>query len=465
MLVVDDERDLAESCAYLLSRAGFESSTAFSGDEALQQMEGTHFDLVVTDVRMPRVSGVELLAAIKERDPDVEVILITGHPGVETAVEALRRGAFDYLTKPFDEQQLVERASQALTHRSLTKKNRGFRERLRAGSSGRQLVFCSDRFRACVETLERAARTDASVLIQGESGTGKELLAHHLHDCSPRADRRFVPVDCATMPENLVESGLFGHTKGAFSGAVGPKAGLFEVASGGTLFLDEIGELPLPFQAKLLRAIQERQIRRVGSTETVDVDVRIVCATNRNLQKEVEIGAFRQDLYYRLDVVRLDVPPLRERVADVALLVDHFASAFATSGSTITVSPEAREALVAYPWPGNVRQLRNALERAVALGDGSMLRLEDLPSEVLEDPVAPSSAIDDGGQAPAADPGESFQEMKARKVAALETTYLRELLTKHHGNVTHSAEDAGMSRSAFQKLMQRYGIRSSDFRS
>jgi DNA-binding NtrC family response regulator len=294
------------------------------------------------------------------------------------------------------------------------------------------------------------------VLLIGESGTGKELLAHHLHDSSSRADKPFVPVDCASIPTELFESELFGHEKGAFTGAQAQKLGLFQVADGGTLFLDELGELPLGFQPKLLRAIQERSVRAVGSNEQRAIDVRIVAATNRNLQREVEEGRFRADLFYRLDVVRIAVPPLRERREDVDVLVSHFLQRFGAKVGIVGVSAEVAEVLRGHHWPGNVRQLRNAIERACALGHAPELRVGDLPPELLEVTSAPSVAED-------ASAG-TFQEMKARRIAAMESSYLEGLLKKHKGNVTHCSEEAGMARSAFQKLMQKYGIRSADFR-
>jgi DNA-binding NtrC family response regulator len=458
VLVVDDERDLAESCAFFLRRAGYSVAVANSGEAALAALERDGFALVVTDLKMPRMSGLQLLAAIKQRDPDVEVVVITGFPEVETAVEAMKLGALDYVTKPFREQDLMQRVDKAFAHRRLKDRNQALRERLRKGVAGRRLIYRSAAFARTVETVERAARTDASVLIQGESGTGKELLAHHLHDASQRAGRPFVPVDCTTMPETLVESELFGHVRGAFSGAAADKMGLFQIADGGTLFLDEVGEIPAVFQTKLLRAIQEKQIRRVGSNEIAAVDVRIVCATNRNLQREVEAGRFRQDLYYRLDVVRIQVPPLRERLEDVEPLVRFFFEEFLAGNPGCAVrelAPDALAALRTQHWPGNVRQLRNAVERACTLATRPLLTADDLASS--EQVGAMRSIGEEGGREP-------FQEMKARKVAAIESDYLVTLLRRHGGNVTRCAEEAGMARSAFQKLMQRYRIKSSDYR-
>ena len=458
VLVVDDETDLAESCAYFLERAGYRAECADSATAALALLDERTFDVVVSDVRMPRMSGMELLAAIRQRDPDVEVLLLTGYPDLQMAVAAIKQGAFDYLAKPYAEQDLLERVGKAMAQRRVKARNEGFRERMRSGVAGRQLIHSSASFGAAVEMLERAARTEASVLLIGESGTGKELLAHHLHDCSARADKPFVPVDCATIPADLFESELFGHVKGAFTGAAADKLGLFQVADGGTLFLDELGELPLAFQSKLLRAIQERSVRQVGGSAQRDVDVRIVAATNRNLRREVEQGRFRSDLFYRLDVVRIDVPPLRDRQGDVDVLAAHFLARFGAEAGVTRLAPAVAERMRAYRWPGNVRQLRNVVERACALGEPPELRLADLPPELRADAaVTPRAAAVDAGEG-------TFQEMKARRIAAMEKTYVEELLTKHAGNVTHCSEEAGMARSAFQKLMQKHGVRSADFR-
>jgi DNA-binding NtrC family response regulator len=457
VLVVDDERDLAESTAYFLERAGYAARFVTAADQALAALREQPFAVVVTDVRMPRMSGMELLAAIKQSDPDVEVLLLTGYPDLQAAVAAIKQGAFDYLAKPFAAKDLVERVAKAAAHRQVKDKNEGLRERLRSGKAGRALIHASPAFAEALAMLERAARTDASVLLLGESGTGKELLAHHLHDSSARADKPFVPVDCASIPTDLFESELFGHAKGAFTGASSDKLGLFQVADGGTLFLDELGELPLAFQSKLLRAIQERSVRPVGSNEQVAVDVRIVAATNRNLQKEVDDGRFRADLFYRLDVVRIAVPPLRERAEDVDVLVAHFVKRFGDKVGIRGVAADAAAVLRGFHWPGNVRQLRNAIERACALGQPGELRLADLPPELSDEPELQPIGADDPE-------GGTFQEMKARRIAALERSYLEGLLAKHKGNVTHCSEEAGMARSAFQKLMQKYGIRSSDFR-
>jgi DNA-binding NtrC family response regulator len=457
VLVVDDERDLAELNAFFLQRAGYTAKVATSAEDALALMAQEPFAVVVSDVRMPRMNGMELLTAVKRSDPDVEVLLLTGHPDLQAAVASIKLGAFDYLAKPYDEKALVERVAKALAHRQVKDGNEGLRERLRSGLAGRQLVHRSSAFGDVVAMLERAARTDASVLLLGESGTGKELLAHHLHDSSARADKPFVPVDCASIPTDLFESELFGHTKGAFTGATNSKPGLFQVADGGTLFLDELGELPLAFQPKLLRAIQERSVRPVGSNEQCLVDVRIVAATNRNLQKEVEEGRFRADLFYRLDVVRIDVPPLRDRREDVEALVRHFLQRFGAPARIERIAPDAMAALRGCSWPGNVRQLRNAIERACALGHAPELQLGDFPAEVRSEEPA---MLATGGDAAAG----TFQEMKARAIAELESSYVEALLKKHQGNVTHCSEEAGMARSAFQKLMTKYGIRSADFR-
>ncbi len=460
VLVVDDERDMGESCAYLLRRRGYAAECASSGDEALAMLRGGGYALVISDVKMPRMSGMDLLSEIKRRDPDVEVLLITGYPEIQTAVTAIKAGAFDYLTKPYVEQDLMDRVAKAILHHRIKERNEGLKERLRSGADGLRLIYRSKAFSETVALLERAARSDASVLIEGESGTGKELLAHHLHDKSPRAGRPFVPVDCATIPAELFESELFGHKKGAFSGAVADKLGLFEVADGGTLFLDELGELPLSFQPKLLRALQERTIRPVGGNEHRAVDVRIVAATNRNLIHEVEEGRFRQDLFYRLNVVRLAVPPLRERREDIQVLAEHFLAGFAARSGMEAFDEDVMARLRAYSWPGNVRELRNAIERGATLATGSLLTVQDLPQEVVDG----APGMGDAGLRSDDAPIGTFQEQKARTIAAMEQVYLEQLLRKHAGNVTRSADEAGMTRSALQKLLQKHGIRSGDFR-
>jgi DNA-binding NtrC family response regulator len=456
VLVVDDEPDMAESCAFLVARQGYATTVATSAEAALEELARQPFELVISDVRMPRMSGLQLLAAVKSRDPDIEVVLITGYPDIQSAVMAIKAGAFDYLTKPYAEKDLLDRVAKAVAHRRVKEGNEGLKQRLRGGPESRRLVYKSTLFGELVNLLERAARTDASVLIEGESGTGKELLAHHLHDRSHRSDLPFVPVDCTTIPADLFESELFGHEKGAFSGAVAERMGLFQVADGGTLFLDELGELPLPFQSKLLRAIQERSIRRVGAQAEIAVDVRIVAATNRSLQREVAEGRFRQDLFYRLDVVRLVVPPLRDRPDDIEELARHFLQRMGRASGKDQIDPEVLTLLRAYQWQGNVRQLGNVIERACALSPGPVLRIEDLPAEISGGLSARAMAE--------AEAGGTFQELKARTIAALEQSYLEGLMKKHKGNVTHASDEAGMTRSALQKLLQKYGIKSSDFR-
>ncbi|MCA8956620.1 MAG: sigma-54-dependent Fis family transcriptional regulator [Planctomycetes bacterium] len=459
VLVVDDERDMAESCAYFLRRAGLEVKLAFSGDEALEELDRHRFALVITDLRMPRMTGLSLLDAVRSRPGDTEVLLITGYPDIKTAVEAIKRGAFDYIPKPFDEAELMGRVEKALAHRRLKEDNTELRERLQEGAT-RQLVYRSPRFDRVVDELRRAARTDATVLLLGESGTGKELLAHFLHEASDRTGRPFIPLDCATVPEHLVESELFGHVKGAFTGANRDKVGMFQIADGGTLFLDEVGELPLTLQPKLLRALQERQVRPVGAAEVRAVDVRLVCATHRDLGEEVRAGRFREDLYYRMDVVRVEVPPLRERAEDVPLLAEHFRADFAAKNPSCRVrgfAPAALEVLSAYRWPGNVRQLGNAIARACALANEEEIGVDDLTDEVVG---RRSGSVEPRGER---EP-ETFQEMKSRRVAAIESAYLEDLLRQFGGNVTRSSAAAGMTRSAFQKLMQKHGIRSSSYR-
>ena len=460
VLVVDDERDMAESCGYFLERAGMRVKLAFSGDQALELLDKHEFSLVITDLKMPRMTGLALLNAIKSRDENIEVLLITGYPDIKTAVDAIKRGAFDYIPKPFDETALMDRVHKALAHRNIKAGNEDLQERLREGVS-HKMVYRSQVFGKLIDELRRAAQTDATVLVLGESGTGKELIAHFLHGESERAGRPFIPLDCATIPEGLVESELFGHLKGSFTGATANKVGMFQVADGGTLFLDEVGELPLSCQSKLLRVLQERQVRPVGGNAFLPVDVRLVCATNLNLHEEVRAGRFREDLFYRLDVVRVEVPRLVDRAEDVPLLAEHFREAFVAKNPTCKVrgfATDVMEALAAFGWPGNVRQLANAVQRACALSSSEVIQMEDLTDEI----AGRASQVRVTGKADLTQ--ETFREMKSRRVAAMECAYLEELLRKNGGNVTRSSEAAGMTRSAFQKLMQRYGIKSRDYR-
>ena len=381
LLVVDDERSMREFLEILLRKEGYDVTTAGDVEAALVALDSDDFDLVISDIQMPGKSGLDLLRSIREAQGDALVVMITAFATTETAIAAMKEGAYDYLTKPFKVDEIKLVVQKALEKKLLTSENARLRFELRSERQQRPLVGNSPRMQQVYEMVARIAPTKTNVLIAGESGTGKELVARAIHAESDRAASPFVALNCAAIPENLLESELFGHVKGAFTGAVGNKSGLFEMADNGTLFLDEVGELTLPLQVKLLRVLQEKTIRRVGGTSDRRVDVRILAATNRRLEDEVAAGRFREDLYYRLNVIQLELPPLRDRMEDLPLLVHHFVEKYGRELSKVVrgLSEEAMACLRAHPWPGNVRELENGIERAVALSRGEWIEAEALP--------------------------------------------------------------------------------------
>src|SRR6202046_89403 len=382
VLIVDDEPNLRKILSAQLSRDGYDVLTAEDGEKGLAQLREHHIDLVITDLKMPRVDGMTLLKRALEEEPELPVVLITAHGTIDTAVEALKSGAFDFVTKPFDKDEVRQIVAKALKTRELrgadatpTPSSRGARFGIIGSSPGIAELYA---------ILERVADTPTTALITGESGTGKELVARALHDHSSRKDRPFIKVNCAAIPKELIESELFGYERGAFTGAVSSKPGRFELANGGTLFLDEIGEIPVEMQVKLLRALQESEFERVGGIKTIRVDVRLVAATNRDLKKLIAAGHFREDLFYRLNVVPVRLPALRERTGDIPLLVEHFLTKFneRLRKKVEGVEPDALEVLVQYPWPGNIREVANVIERAVLFCDTQRLRSGDLSSDI-----------------------------------------------------------------------------------
>jgi len=379
ILIVDDERSMRDVLSIMLKRAGYGVTVASDGEEAIAHIDRELFDLVITDLKMPKAGGLDVLRAVKESAPESVVLIITAFASAESAVEAMKLGAYDYLTKPFqvDEVQLIVR--NALEKRRLTTENM-LLKREAAKPSPTQIIGESEAMRKVFEMVRKVADTKSNVLISGESGTGKELIARAIHNNSGRSRLPFVTVNCSALPEPLLESELFGHMKGAFTGAVSNKAGLFEVANGGSIFLDEIGETTPAMQVKLLRVIQEREFRRVGGTRDMKVDVRVIAATNKDLEKAIADGSFREDLYYRLDVIPIQLPPLRERAEDIPLLAQHFLERFAhASGKPVlSLSPEATQLLIAHEWKGNVRELENLIERVVAFAAGPQITNADL---------------------------------------------------------------------------------------
>jgi two-component system, NtrC family, response regulator PilR len=387
VLVVDDEQSMRELLAIMLRQAGYDVSVADGGEAAVERLgKGEAFDLVVTDLRMRKVDGLAVLKAAKEFSPRTVVLVVTAFASTETAVEAMKLGAYDYITKPFKLDELKLTVSNALERRRLQDENQALKRQLRRERGFENFVGKSPKMLDVFETIRKTADSGSTVMITGESGTGKELVAQALHWESGRRNGPFVSVNCGAVPETLMESELFGHVKGAFTGAVASTEGLFAAAAGGTLFLDEITEIPQTVQVKLLRAIQERQIRRVGDTKDIKVDVRLVAASNRDLGKAVADGALREDLFYRLNVIPIHLPPLRDRREDIPLLVAHFVKKLAkeVGRSVRGVSPDAVAILEQYHWPGNIRELENVVERAMVLGSGDMLGVDSLPASVRE---------------------------------------------------------------------------------
>jgi DNA-binding NtrC family response regulator len=462
ILLIDDEPEMVENLTRILRREGYRCLSATDAAKGVELLEAHHPDLVLTDLKMPGMDGMEVLRRAHASDPALPVIMITAFQTVESAVAAIKQGAFDYLPKNFTVDQLRVSVERALRQRSLQVENRNLREQLQTTFRFESLLGRSPAMAKVFELVRKAARSDANILVQGESGTGKELIARAVHANSPRATKPFVPVDCASLPEHLLESELFGHEKGAFTGAIRTKPGLMESAEAGTLFLDEIGEMPLGLQAKLLRALQERQVRRVGGTGLVDVDVRVVSATNRNLRASIAKNEFRDDLFYRINVIAIELPPLRDRAGDVRLLTQAFLERYGKARIS-GIEDDALTALEAYRWPGNVRELQNVIERACALADGERLRVVDLPDYVLAGGGAPVGTGGAGEEAldatRAASLGLPLKEAKEQWMSVLEASYLRGLLARHEGNVSAAAKDAGIDRKTFHRLINKHELK------
>lgn len=456
ILVVDDEVDMVETCRKILERKHYSVTTATDGQAALESIRGDRFDVVIADLRMPGLDGIEILHEAKRTNQDTAVIIITAYSSIETALRAVREGAFDYIPKPFSMEQLEVAVKRSRDHQCLLEANRRLQQQIRERFDFSRIVGKSAKITQVLETLRRVVETEANILLSGESGTGKELIARAAHVNSPRSNNSLVPIDCAALPENLLESELFGYEKGAFTGALTMKRGLIEYAQGGTLFLDEVGDLTPATQAKLLRLLQERQFRRLGGRELLGVDVRLISATHRNLEEMVRCNAFREDLFYRLNVVSVRVPALRERLEDIPLLVRHFLDEFrsATRSPVEGVSSAAMMLMQRYGWPGNVRELRNALERAFSLAETNQITPLDLPEAILR---LSESCAKFSTEA-------KFQKSKQQVIREFERGYLENCLRLCRGNVSAAAVHAGMPRSAFHRLMKKYGLSSQDFR-
>jgi two-component system response regulator HydG len=443
LLVADDDPGLRESLERTLTREGYSVVLASDGRAALERVQAGGIDLIVTDLRMPGLTGLELLRAAKAIMPDVDVILLTAFGTVEEAVKAMKDGAYDFLTKPFRREQLIKLIDKALERRDLIEQNRALKKQLEDLRAKGQMIGASPTWRRMMTLVEQVADSSATILIQGESGTGKELVARTIHERSARRNGPFVAVNCAALPETLLESELFGYEKGAFTGAAGRKEGRFELASGGTLFLDEVADLSLVTQPKILRVLQEGEFERLGGTRTIQVDVRIVAATNRDLSEMVKDKRFREDLYYRLNVITVRVPPLREHPEDIRLLAQHYLRVYsAKNGRQLEgFSNEAIARLESYAWPGNVRELENLVERSVLLARKDRIDAEDLPEEVM------------GVKRP---PRDAILELVGTPLADIEERLLDETLRITGGNKTQAAELLGIDvRTVARKLERR----------
>ncbi len=454
VLVVDDDKVVLKAVAEILRRASCEVVAIEDSVEGLAAAVEPGFDVAVLDIKMPNLSGMDLLQEIKSKRPEMEVVMMTAFATVETAVTAVKAGAFDYLTKPFENiDEVVFTIQKAYERKSLLDRNRQLEVMLDVRDRFEGLIGQGPKMQAVFRMIEGVAYSSATVLIQGESGTGKELAARALHYKSPRRDKPFVAVNCSALTETLLESELFGHVRGSFTGAVANKKGLFEAADGGTLFLDEIGDIPPSTQVRLLRALQEGEIKRVGSNDTIKVDVRVIAATNKDLPKAMAEGHFREDLYYRLNVISINLPPLRERPEDIPLLVHHFLTKYgAKTGKQLTrAEPAAMEALTTHRWSGNVRELENVIERAVVLAQGTTLTTNDLP---------PNFGGERAGAEVASSTLSHLPYAQAKKLAlrAFERRYLTSVLQRANGNISLAARQAGVDRSNFRRLLKQYAV-------
>jgi len=451
VLVADDERSMRDLLAIMLKQAGHDVALAEGGAEAIEALKREPFDLIVTDLRMREVDGLAVLRAAKEHSPQTVVLVITAFASTETAVEAMKLGAYDYITKPFKMDEIKLTIANALERKRLQDENQALKRQLRRERGFENFVGRNPQMLDIFATIRKTADSLSTVLITGESGTGKELVAHALHEESPRRSGPFVSVNCGAIPETLMESEFFGHLKGAFTGAVASTTGLFSAASGGTLFLDEITEVPHSVQVKLLRAIQEREVRRVGDTRDVKVDVRLIAASNRDVAKAVAGGMLREDLFYRLNVIPIHIPPLRERTEDIPLLAAHFIKKIAAELGKVVrgVTPEALAILEGYRWPGNIRELENVIERALVLGSGEMLDADALPADLRR----PRDVQDVPVEIP-----EGGLDLQAT-LDQIEQRYIQMALARTAGVQTRAAELLRVSFRQLRYKLQKYGTR------
>jgi DNA-binding NtrC family response regulator len=441
VLVVDDDPVTLNLLNEVLSKEGYRVDTALGGEEAITKGMDQLFDVVITDVKMGDKDGMEVLRSFRKNTPDTTVIMITAFGSIETAIEAIREGAFDYISKPFKLEEIKLTVQRALEQRRLLQENKLYRQELLSKYQFENFIGRTPQILQVYKTIAKVANTKSTVLIYGESGTGKELVARSIHYNSQRNQRPFIPVDCASLVETLLETELFGHVRGAFTGALSAKKGLFEEADGGTLFIDELSNLNLSLQTKLLRFLQDHEIKRVGGTENIKVDVRVIAATNQPLEPLIKKATFREDLFYRLNVVSITLPPLRERKEDIPLLANHFLQKFSGEHHKAIshISPEALEILMGYDWPGNVRELENTIERAIILSPHPIILPEDLPQKLL-------------GSEPAAPPPHSEKPLSLKEV---EKRHILKVLQETHGNKKKAAEILGIDRTTLYRLLEK----------
>ncbi|MDX1964201.1 MAG: sigma-54 dependent transcriptional regulator [Pirellulales bacterium] len=458
VLIIDNDQSHAETVAESLERVGLDCTVANGGKEGIRRIDQENYDVIITDLMMNDADGMEVLKHAKEALPEAEVILVTGHGTIPSAVAAMQSGAFNYLQKPLDLKQLRIVAQKACEAVRLRRTNTELRQRLDEKFGFEGVIGSSPQMNAVIDRLKRIAPTDASVLIQGETGTGKELVAQAIHQNSPRKGKPFVALNCAALSENILESELFGHVKGAFTDASADRVGKIAHAHGGTLFLDEVGDMPMPTQIKLLRVLENGEITRVGSNDTIKVNVRILSATNRNLEEAIEKGTFRQDLYHRLKVVTIILPRLAERAADIPLLIDHFIRYFAKRHhkSIKSMTPTVRMKLLHYSWPGNVRQLRNVIESMVVVDFDGVLDVDDLPTELGDlptpaAPTAPTIVLASGS-------GSDLSSLIGQSLAEIERLFIIETLNSTGGNREQAAEMLGIGERTLYRKIKEYGL-------
>ncbi len=458
ILVVDDETAIREGMRRILEKREFRVDLAANGHAALEKLQEDDFDLVITDLKMPGMNGLEVLKTIKILQPDVPVMIITGYATVETAVEAMKTGAFEYLSKPFTPEQVLQKACKALESRPPMPSREPIGRSIRDTAGLDFFIGESSQMQKVYRRILQVAPTDSTVLISGESGTGKELVARAIHQNSPRRNRPFVAVDCTSLAESLLESELFGHEKGSFTGATHARSGFFKVADGGTLFLDEISNIGLSTQAKLLRTLQQREVTPIGATSPVPIDIRLVAASNRNLKEMMTAKTFREDLYFRLNTIPINLPPLRERRGDLHLLLNHFLNKFtlALGKKLAGWHPEALELLRRHPFPGNVREIENIVERAVVLAEGEMIHVEDL--ELL--PTTLDESMEETAQVPrnTEELKEEKKRLREQAVLPVERAFILNALRNNGWNISRAAEEVGMLRPNFQALLKKQNI-------